>query len=251
VKARGRFQGTIAIARFNWPFYVLAVAIMIVSIAGLLLLPGLPLKLLSGSACGCAAYFLFGSLAVSHVIYDRSDLHGWGWLDRALRGLHLRRAIVCHCGFDESSAELRARFGDVKWVVLDHFDPKRMTEASIHRARALFPPTPGTLSSPFDAWPVAAESTDVVFALLAIHELRRGEERSSWFAEARRCLRRGGRLVLVEHVRNVANLLAFGPGFLHFHSPASWRHCWERAGLQSIDRFSITPFVQVFVLSAP
>ena len=74
---------------------------------------------------------------------------------------------------------------------------------------------------------------------------------AAWFAEARRCLRPGGRIVLVEHVRDVANFLAFGPGFLHFHSPESWRHCWEKAGLRLSDRFRVTPWVRVFVISLP
>ena len=163
----------------------------------------------------------------------------------------MHQAIFCHCGFDETSAELRDRFGDVQWQDLDHFDRKRMTEASIRRARAMFPPTPGTLSSRYDAWPVAAESVDVVFGLLTIHELRSEGERSAWLAESKRCLRKGGRVVLVEHVRDAANFVAFGPGFLHFHSAESWRRCWECAGFRSIDQFRITPFVQIFVLSSP
>src|SRR5207247_3440974 len=117
--------------------------------------------------------------------------------------------------------------------------------------RAMFPPAPGTLPSRYDAWPLAANSADVVLALMAIHELRSEAERSAWMAESRRCLREGGRVVLVEHVRDAANFLAFGPGFLHFHSLASWRRCWEYAGFRSIDQFCVTPFVQIFVLSAP
>jgi SAM-dependent methyltransferase len=198
-----------------------------------------------------AAYFLFGSLGVSRWVYDRSDLYRWGWLERALRGSALHQVIFCHSGFDESSSELRARFRDVEWRVLDHFDAKQMTEASIRRARAMYPPTPGTLASPYDAWPVLPESADVIFGLLAIHELRSEAERGAWFAEARRCLRKGGRVVLIEHVRDAANFLAFGPGFLHFHSPASWCRCWEQAGFASLDAFRVTPFVRVFVLPAP
>ncbi len=238
------------IARFNWPFYVAVVAVLTASLAGWFLLPRLALKVVSGLVFAGSAYFLFGSLGVSHFIYDRSDLYRWGWLDRALRGANLRQAIFCHAGFDETSTELRERLADVQWQILDHFDERQMTEASIRRARAKFPPTPGTLASAYDAWPVAAESADVVIALLAIHELRSETQRSAWFAESKRCLRQGGRVVLVEHVRDVANLLAFGPGFLHFHSPASWRRCWQRAGFRSIDEFRVTPFVRIFVLSA-
>jgi hypothetical protein len=97
---------------------------------------------------------------------------------------------------------------------------------------------------------LADESTDIVFALLAIHELRAESERTAWFAEAKRCLRVGRRIVLVEHVRDIANFFAFGPGFLHFHSYASWRRCWEHAGLRCVDHFDMTPFVKIFVLTA-
>jgi hypothetical protein len=251
VRARGKFQGVVTIARFNWPFYVAAIAFLITSGAGFFLFPGLPLKLIFGSAFGGAAYFLVGSLGVSYFVYDRSDLYRWGWLDRALSGVSVHRAIYCHCGFDEASAGLRERFRDAAWCVLDHYEPDRMTETSIRRARAAFPSTPGTLPSRYDTWPVAAESVDVVFGLLAIHELRSEAERSAWFAESRRSLRKGGRVVLVEHVRDRANVLAFGPGFLHFHPTASWRRCGERAGLRLIDQFCVTPFVQVFILSTP
>jgi hypothetical protein len=248
VKARGKWQGALTVAQFNWPFYMVAVVVLVASLVGLLLLRS-PLRLLFDVAAVSAAFFVFGSLAVSHLVYDRSDLYRWAWLDRALRGVNMRHAIFCHCGFDEASAELRDRYGDVQWQVLDHFDRERMTEASIRRARTMFPPTPGTLSSRYNAWPLPAESADVVFGLLAIHELRSESERGAWFAESKRCLRKGGRVVLVEHMRDVANFLAFGPGFLHFHSPASWRRSWECAGLKSIDEFCVTPFVRVFVLS--
>ena len=239
------------IAQFNWPFYAVAVAVLIASLAGLFLLPGPALKVICGLAFAVAAYFLCGSLGASHLIYDRSDLYRWGWLDDALRGANLRQAIYCHSGFDEASAALREKFGDVQWQILDHFDENQMTEASIRRARAMFPPTHGTLPSRHDAWPVAAESADVVLGLLAIHELRSEAQRTAWFAESKRCLRKGGRVVLVEHMRDAANFLAFGPGFLHFHSPASWQRCWESAGFRSIDEFRVTPFVRVFILSPP
>jgi hypothetical protein len=85
--------------------------------------------------------------------------------------------------------------------------------------------------------------------LLAVHELRSEGERSAWFAESKRCLRKAGRLVLVEHMRDTANFIAFGPGCLHFHSLESWQRCWESAGFCSIDQFRVTPFVRIFVLS--
>lgn len=249
MKVRGQFQGMIAIARFNWPFYFAALVALVASGAAFFLASG-PLKLTFAIAFGCGVYFILVPLGVSHVVYDRSDLYSWSWLDRTLQGLLIRQAIFCHSGFDETSLELRKRFRDTQWSILDHYDTARMSEPSIHRARALFPPTTGTLACSYDAWPLSAESADVIIALLAIHELRTEMERTSWFAEAKRCLRKGGRVVLVEHVRDMANFLAFGPGFLHFHSCASWRRCWESAGLRSVNQFRVTPFVRVFVLTA-
>jgi hypothetical protein len=73
-------------------------------------------------------------------------------------------------------------------------------------------------------------------------------ERVRWFAEARRCLASGGRVVLVEHLRDLANFAAFGPGFIHFHSAGTWRLAWESAGLRCFDDFRITPFLRVFIL---
>lgn len=251
MKMRSQWQGMVIIARFNWPFYVTSALVLLASICGLLLLSAIAVKIICGVALAGAAYFILGSLGVSHFVYDRSDLYRWVWLDRALRGLSIRQAIFCHSGFDETSAELREKFGNVSWQILDHFDEKQMTEASIRRARALFPPTQGTLTSRYDAWPVATESADLVLGLLAIHELRSETERSLWFKEVKRCLRLGGRVVIVEHVRDAANFLAFGPGVLHFHSPASWRRCWEAAGFRLADGFRVTPFVRVFVLSMP
>lgn len=239
------------IARFNWPFYIAAALVLLASICGLLLFSAFAIKIICGVTLAGAAYFVLVSLGVSHFVYDRSDLYRWGWLNRSLRDLNIRQAIFCHSGFDETSAEVQERLGHVQWQILDHFDEKQMSEASIRRARAMFPPNQRTLPSRYDAWPVAAKSADLVLGLLAIHELRSETERSLWFREAKRCLRPGGRVVLVEHVRNAANFLAFGPGFVHFHSPASWRRCWEAAGFALADEFRVTPFVRIFVLSIP
>lgn len=249
MNTRTPWQGMLAIARFNWPFYVAALVILAASSGGLLLFSSSHAKMLSGIALAGSAYFLFGSLAVSHAIYDRSDLYRWEWLDRALRGMRMSRAIFCHAGFDETSRELRVRFADAEWLVLDHFEAAKMTEASIRRARRMFPPTAGTLAAPSARWPVASQSADLITGILAIHELRSADERANWFSEARRCLRHGGRIVLVEHVRDLANFLAFGPGFLHFHSRTSWRRAWESAGLHLLEEFCVTPWLRVFVLT--
>ena len=137
---------------------------------------------------------------------------------------------------------------DAEWRILDHHDPSTMTEASIRRARKLYPPTHVTEAAPFDRWPIGDGWADVVFGIMAIHEMRTVGERAKWFAEAKRCLADGGRIVVVEHARDAANFLAFGPGFLHFHSVKNWERSWEGEGLRLMDNSRITPFVRVFVI---
>lgn len=240
---RGKWDGMLAIARFNWPFYAVAGAVLLIALAVIGCFPVMG----SLAVAGCI-YFLIGSLGVSHWVYDRSDLYRWSWLDRALGNVRAGEMALCHSGFDEASAMLKRKFPQLGWRVLDHYDPAIMTEASIRRARKWFPPTEGTVPAKFDRWPLADVSQDVVFGMLAIHELRSDAERVAWFAEARRCLADDGRIILVEHVRDLANFVAFGPGFLHFHSVASWGKSWEAGGFSQDDSFRITPFVRVFVL---
>ena len=175
-------------------------------------------------------------------------MYRFAWLSRALSDVPPRRATFCQTGFDECSAPLAALLRDTIWTLLDHYDPAWMTEASIQRARHRCPPASGTIAAPFGAWPVAEGTADVVIGMLAVHELRRDEERVAWFAEAHRVTGRGGRVILVEHVRDLANTLVFGPGALHFHSIATWRRSWEHAHLRLRDDFRVTFWVRVFVL---
>lgn len=248
MKRRGSFDGVCAVARFNWPFYAVAAAVLAGCAVGLLFIrmPWMQVGLVM-VGMGCF-YFIFVSLGVSHWVYDCSDLFRWKWLERALRGVIPGRMVFCHSGFDESSGMLAEKFPGADWRILDHHDPRWMNEPSIRRARRLFPPVGGTVAAPFDAWPVESGWANVVFGLLAIHELRTVDDRAAWFCEAGRCLCEDGRIVIVEHLRNSANFLAFGPGFLHFHSQEAWGESWGNAGLTLQDEFRLTPFLKVFVL---
>lgn len=249
MNARGKWQGLWTIARLNWPFYAAALGVLLASLAGLIL-PATPwLKVLCALLAAGALYFLVFSLGVAHLVYDRSDLYRWAWLQRVFRSPSPAQAILCHAGFDEASALLKAHTPALTWTILDHYDATRMTEPSIHRARRWFPPVPGTIATPEHTWPLGADFAGLVLGLLAIHEFRTEAERSAWFSEAGRCVQKDGRIVLVEHLRNFANLVAFGPGFLHFHSRSNWQRCWLAAGLRLVEEFDLTPWVRVLVLS--
>lgn len=251
MRARTRWQGVSSIVRFNWPFYLAASVVLISAVIALSVFHEPWLILASALILAGSAYFIFVSLGVSHWIYDRSDLYRWQWLKNALQGTDTKRMIFCHSGFDDASELLKRETAGTEWLVLDHYDPASMTEASIRRARRLFPPATGTLAAPHDRWPVDDGWANAVMGFLAIHEFRSVGERAAWFHEAKRCLSEGGKMIVVEHQRDLANLLAFGPGFLHFHGSRAWRQSWNLAGLRERESFRITPWIRVTVLEKP
>jgi ubiquinone/menaquinone biosynthesis C-methylase UbiE len=131
---------------------------------------------------------------------------------------------------------------------VDVYDPGEMTEPSIARARRLHPSAEPFLRGEFNALPLPEDGYDAVFLLFAAHEVRTLEHRTRLFRETARVLRGEGCVVLVEHLRDWKNFLAFGPGFLHFHSRRSWLLTIRNAGLVVEQESDVTPFVECFVL---
>jgi SAM-dependent methyltransferase len=238
------FQGVLQIARFNWPSYVIG---LVVTIAALLLsLPGVG-RTAATIGAGVAAFWLVASLVVSHIVYDRSPLRRWVWIESAL-GFAPQRWANLHAGLDESTPTLRRMFPVSIGRVLDFFDAGEMTEPSILRARRLAHNEIPAESAEFRHLPLADASLDAAMLLLSAHELRTRESRVALASEIRRALVPGGKIVLAEHLRDAANFLAFGPGFLHFFSRREWRETAAAAGLSVEREFRITPFIAVFVL---
>lgn len=242
-----RFQGVAQIARFNCPQYVAGAAcVTIAALAVTLLSPPRWMSWILAAGIGLAAFEMIASLVVSHIVYDRSKLQRWDWAAAAL-GERPTHWINIHSGLDESSAAFRRIFPGSHGRVFDMFDPREMTEPSITRARNAHA---GDQSERVDFrhLPIADASADAVFLMLSAHELRKHESRVALLSEVRRLLALGGRVIVAEHLRDLANFIAFGPGFLHFHSRATWLSAIADAGLCVENEFSITPFVGVFVL---
>ena len=64
---------------------------------------------LCAAASGGALYLTGVSLLASHLVYDRSELHRWTWLDRAAPGSP-GTILNIHSGFDDTSATLATRY---------------------------------------------------------------------------------------------------------------------------------------------
>jgi len=241
-----RFRGAARIVQFNWPFYAGAVAAVLVAAAAASALPAASwLRLPLQGATAIAAFWVVASVCVSWMVYDRSALMRGTWIPAAI-GFHPRSWMVIAAGFDEMTPVLRTAFAGSRGRAFDIYDPAVMTEPSIARARR-WAPAP---AEPADArsLPVADQSMEAAVLALSAHELRTHEGRCDLFTEIHRSLARNGRVVVAEHLRDVANFVAFGPGFLHFHSRRAWMRCFTSAGFSVCDEFTITPFVRVFVL---
>jgi ubiquinone/menaquinone biosynthesis C-methylase UbiE len=241
---RTPYQGVMNVIRFNWHFYAIAV------ISVLLML------FVSAYADNLAFWFLlvlaFGTLAstcmsllVSYYVYDRSNLYDFTWLSQFNKP---ETVVNVHAGFDETSWLLKKHFQSAKLEVFDFYDGSKHTEVSIERARKAYSSYEGTVRISTSKLPLPNKSVNFIFNIFALHEVRKRDERIIFLKEQIRALRDDGKVVIVEHVRDVPNFLAYNIGFFHFLSANEWRTNFQQAGLYADNKFKITPFITVFVL---
>lgn len=243
---RKPFQGIGNVVRFNWHLYLLSFIVMVAlflmtvffnsnwsyvfAAAGFLVL--------------CSAIF---SLFVSWWIYDYSNLYSLNWLDDFVRQPDYGIANI-NAGFDEFSELLLHRFPAVQLAVFDFYDALPQKEVSIRRAQKAYPAVVSTNKIQLDSIPEKDDCYDLVLMLLAAHEIRSGDDRIMFFKEIHRCLKLTGRLIVVEHLRDWPNFLAFNIGFFHFHSRNSWLKTVKNAGFSIHRDGKITPFLNLFIL---
>ena len=254
----GRFRGVIQVAQFNWPKVLGGVVVSAAGLAGWRRLPGW----LRVGVLG-ALFWTPVSLVASWWVYDRSALRRWRFVaDRLPRVPQTVLLVVA--GFDEVSPALAEVFPDARIEAMDVVsDP----EPSVRRARRLYPAhapvvDPVTLG--------ADQAYDLVLFAQSAHEIRDPRTRHAMLAAARRAVsadeadeadgadsadrargREGpdGAVVVVEHVRDLANAVAFGPGFWHFQTAAAWRASFAAGGLRVRDHRTVTPLVHCWTLA--
>jgi hypothetical protein len=236
------------VIRFNWHFFAIALVSCIAAIGLMVVVESLAVRLLLAAGIGLAVYFMVASVMAAYCVYDASDLYRLHWWPARCMTAAPEHAVLVHAGFDPASAAILAKFPRLQLRVLDFFDPATTTETSIQRAHRLNPAAGSEERIAPDSWPVASGSQDVVFALSAAHELRKPEQRAALFREARRVLRDGGKVIVIEQLRNLANFACFGVAAFHFLARRTWYQSFMSARLTVSDEFHITPFMTAFVL---
>jgi SAM-dependent methyltransferase len=239
-------EGLRRIVAFNWPKLVVAGASSVGGVVIALLTPSPALALLALAGAALALYGMVAALAVSWWVYDRSDLHEWRWLAPLLPE-GAGRWVLVHAGFDESGPGLPAALGGPAAAVVDLSPWLPDPAPSLRRARRRHP-APATATAGTAALPLDDAACDTVLLVFAAHEVRDRERRDRLFAELHRVVRPGGRVVLVEHLRDGPNFVAFGPGALHFQGRRTWLDAAGRAGLVLAGETTKTCFVRGLAL---
>jgi SAM-dependent methyltransferase len=241
---RDRFQGLSNVVRFNWPYYAIAAGLAVIMCAGSAIAVG-PLRTVILCSLVVTVSLTFLSLLVTWYVYDHSGFYTLQWLD----DIELGDTIVnLNAGFDETSHLLQNRYRDAELIVFDFYDPEKHSEPSIRRARLAYPQFPGTRHITVDHFPLHDASVSDVLAIMSAHEIRSHQERVRFFKEIRRTLIPGGKAIVVEHVRNAANMLAYNVGAYHFHTRQAWTTTFNDAGLDIVSENRITPFLTLFSL---
>src|SRR5690349_15000148 len=167
---RKPFQGVFNIVKFNWHFYLMAAAFVCAVFAVSVFLKPI-LFWICVAAVSAALVSTVISLVVSYYVYDYSGLYNFSWLNELTKQTPQSIANI-HAGLDETSGILKKHFPDANLYVFDFYDPKKHTEISIVRAREAYPPYPNTITINTEELPLAPLSTDIIFNILALHEIR-------------------------------------------------------------------------------
>lgn len=240
---RKPFQGVLNIIRFNWPFYVVALLVVL-------------LIVIAGSYFDKAQLFYLVallitagtmlSLLVSLYIYDLSGLYNLDWIDVDETAHYI---VNIHAGFDETSVLLQQQYPHAQLDIIDFYDPVKHTEPSIKRARKAYPVLPQTVQADTGNLPLQDNLADKLFVIFSAHEIRDISERELFIRELIRVVKPGGQIYITEHLRDVPNFLAYNIGFFHFYSRKSWLESFDKTGLQLSEERKSTPFISTFILT--
>lgn len=242
---RRPFQGVLNILSFNRHFYVIGLGVLALITASYILIgwPNLLYWLI-------VAFFLYGlimPLIISAYVYDFSGYYNFQWLKNcSVSDSSTNQIININAGFDETSFIIKRHFPNSDLKVFDFYNAKQHTEPAIIRARKVSLVYPDTQLIQSDSIPVTDKSVDIIFLLSAVHEIRSHNERVQFLKECYRVCKPNSKVIMVEHLRDIPNFLAFSIGFTHFFSRSTWKQAFKQAGFSSFQEIKFTPFMSIF-----
>lgn len=242
---RRKFQGVLNILSFNRHFYFFGIGVLAILFASYFLIEWS--DILFWVIIAAFLYGLVMPLIVSAYVYDFSGFYDFHWLKGQVREDEKVNLIVnINAGFDETSFIIENRFPQSDLQVFDFYNPKRNTEPAIKRARKVSLTYPNTQEIAFNSIPLKDKTVDIIFLLSAVHEIRSQEEKIQFLKECHRICKPGGKVIMVEHLRDFPNFVAFSVGFTHFFSRSVWKNAFQRAGFSTFQETKFTPFMSIF-----
>ena len=242
---RRKFQGVLNILSFNRHFYVFGLGVLLILFIShsFIKWPDLLFDII-------VAMFIYGlimPLLVSAYVYDFSSYYELNWMNDLIRDPEkANRILNINAGFDETSFIIKSKFPRSDIKAFDFYNAKQHTEPAIKRARKVSLVYPNTQQVASGSLPLEDRTVDIVFLLSAAHEIRSHEEKVLFLKECHRLCKPAGKVIMVEHLRDFPNFLAFSVGFTHFFSRSVWKNAFERAGFASFQETKFTPFMSIF-----
>ncbi len=241
------FDRAVSLARYNWPLYLTCCLVAAVGFTIWTTQLGPPPVLYLGLfGAVVATWYAIASFVAFHIMFDRPDFLSGDWLTRCVE-LPPQSCVQLSICVEETTLPVPKIFPLAEYIELDLFDESLMTESAIARAKQKSGDSPILAAKP-DALPLSDNSSELTVVTLVAHEIRDASQREALFRELARITTPGGRLVIAEHLRNVAAAAVFGPGLFHFYPRFTWITLAKNTELEIEYEFDITPFFHIFVL---
>ncbi len=242
---RRNFQGVLNILSFNRHFYVFGLIALAIIIISYLIFSWSTLFL--GIVILAFLYGLIMPLIVSAYVYDFSGYYNFDWLKNyTFTDSEDKQILNINAGFDETSFIIKHHFPKSDLKVFDFYNAKQHTEPAIIRARKVSLVYPNTQQIISNAIPLKDNSVDLIFLLSAAHEIRSQAEKIQFLKECHRVCKSTGNVIMIEHLRDFPNFVAFTVGFTHFFSKNTWKKAFEGAGFSTFAEQKFTPFMSIF-----
>ncbi len=242
---RRKFQGALNILSFNRHFYIVGIIVLALIIASHVIFNWS--DLLFWIIISAFLYGLIVPLIVSAYVYDYSGFYNFNWLKcYNIKDSDALQILNINAGFDETSYIIKNMFPKSNLRVFDFYNAEQHTEPAIIRARKVSVVYPNTQQIRSNSIPLEDNSVDIIFLLSAIHEIRSQKDKVEFLEECYRLCKPNGKVIMVEHLRDFPNFLAFSVGFTHFFSKKVWKKAFEKAGFSTFSETKFTPFMSVF-----